>query len=209
MTIATTIRTIIFDLGGVLLRTDDPLPRTQLAKRLGLQRAKLEEIVFDNPLSQQAERGLTSPDEVWTAIAQTLHLSQDEIPVFRKQFFGGDRVDFNLIELIQKLRPAYTTALLSNTWIVDLPKFLREDLRIPDTFDFVISSAHRGMAKPDPQIFRLALDLVKAAPQEVVFVDDAIRNIHAAANLGIRTVHFQNAAQARTDLLAILKRTVD
>jgi len=198
------VRAVIFDLGGVLLRTDDPRPRTQLAERLGLERMELERIVFDNPLSQQAERGLATPAEVWEIIAQSLHVSLDEIPEIRKQFFGGDQLDFELIELIQKLRLTFTTALLSNTWIVDLPKFLRDELQIPDTFDVVISSAHRKMAKPDPAIFRLALELVQAAPQETVFVDDASRNITAANALGIKTVHFRSPAQARADLLALL-----
>ncbi len=200
----TPVRAVIFDLGGVLLRTDDPQPRTQLAERLGLQRAELERIVFENPLSQQAERGLVSSEEVWANIARILHAPVDEISHIRKEFFGGDRVDFSLIGLIQTLRPAYTTALLSNTWVVDLPAFLREELQIPDTFDMVISSAQRKMAKPDPAIFRLALELVNAAPKETVFVDDASRNITAAEALGMKTVHFRSAAQARADLLALL-----
>jgi glucose-1-phosphatase len=200
----TPVRAVIFDLGGVLLRTDDPQPRARLAERLGLSREELEQIVFENPLSQQAERGMATPEEAWTEVARRLHVSMEEIPKIRREFFGGDRVDFGLIELIQNLRPAYTTALLSNTMIVDLPGFLREELRIQDTFDIVISSAHRKMAKPDPAIFHLALELVKARPQESVFVDDAARNIAAASAIGMNTIHFRSAAQARADLLALL-----
>ena len=198
------IQAIIFDLGGVLLRTDDPQPRTALAERLGRTRAELETLVFDNPASQQAERGLVPPEQVWDAISQTIGLPSGEIPAFRKQFFGGDTVDFSLIELLQKLRPILTTALLSNTWIVDLPRFLAENLRITDTFDVIISSAQRQMTKPDRAIFLYALEAVQAAPGETIFVDDSGKNITAAASLGIRTVHFRNPEQARMEILALL-----
>ncbi len=200
----TPVRAVIFDLGGVLLRTDDPQPRTQLAERLGLSREQLEQIVFENPLAQQAERGMATPEAAWAEVARRLHVPIEEIRKIRKEFFGGDRVDFSLVELIQNLRTDYTTALLSNTMIVDLPGFLRQELQIIDTFDVVISSAQCKIAKPDPAIFHLALELVKARPQEAVFVDDASRNIAAANALGLHTIHFRSAAQTRADLLAFL-----
>ncbi len=78
------------------------------------------------------------------------------------------------------------------------------DLQIPDTFDVVISSAQCRLAKPDPAIFRLTLEAVQAEPDEAVFVDDADKNIEAAAMLGIRTVHFRGAEQARAELSALL-----
>lgn len=199
------IRAIIFDLGGVILRTDDPRPRLALAERMGMTRRELENAVFEHPASQKAEVGLLTPAQVWEAIVQAMGLPVEEIPAFRKQFFEGDQVDFRLIEFIQKLRPRYTTALLSNTWIVDLPAFLRDDLRIPDdTFDIIVSSAQRRVAKPDPEIFRLTLEAAQAAPQEAIFVDDFGKNIAAAAALGIRTVHFRDMEQARHEILALL-----
>jgi FMN phosphatase YigB (HAD superfamily) len=207
MNAKTHIKAVIFDLGGVLLRTDNPQPRTDLASRLGISRAKLEDIVFNNAVAQQAECGKATPEAVWIEIVRLLDLPQSEIPTLRRAFFGGDTVDFELIRLIQSLRPAITTAMLSNTWIVDLPRFLREDLRIPDTFDVVISSAQQGMKKPDAEIFRVALKLVGASPNEAVFVDDAARNITAAAELGLHTIHFRSASQAVSELKSLLHIT--
>ncbi len=201
----THIRAVIFDLGGVLLRTDDPEPRTALARRLGYSRKELERLVFENPASHEAEHGLLTSQQAWEAIAQSIRLPESDIPDFSRQFFEGDQVDFSLIKFLQQLRPRYTTALLSNTWVKDLPKFLTEDLHIPDTFDVIISSAQCGMAKPEPGIFRLALEAVQAEPDEAVFVDDSDRNISAAAALGIQTVHFRNAPQAVKEIQALLQ----
>jgi epoxide hydrolase-like predicted phosphatase len=194
------VRALIFDLGGVILRTDDPYPRTALAERLGKTRAEIEEIVFANPVAQQAERGLATPEEVWAEIARRLGRPVDEMRQVRREFFAGDHVDFALIDLIQALRERYRTALLSNTWIVDLPRFLSEELQIPDTFDFVISSAGMRKSKPDPEIFHLALEMVGVRPEEAIFVDDNRANITAASGLGIRTVRFSHTGQLRQDL---------
>lgn len=198
------IKAVIFDLGGVLLRTDNPQPRSDLASRMGISRLQLEEIVFSNPVAQQAERGLAAPEAVWAEVARQLHLPADEIRPFRRAFFGGDSVDFEFIRFIQSLRPAYTTALLSNTWIEDLPHFLRDDLQIPDTFDIVVSSAQQGMKKPDAAIFHATLKLVGAHAEEAVFVDDFINNITAADALGIHTVHFRSFEKARSELKSLL-----
>lgn len=203
------IRAIIFDMGGVLMRTEDAQPRLELAKRFGMTRQELENAVFNHPAAQQAERGLLAIEEAWKAIAQSMGLPTAEVPAFRKQFFGGDRVDFTLIDFIQKLRGRFRTALLSNTWIVDMPAYLAEDLQIPDTFDVVISSAKYQVAKPDPAIFRLALEALECAPDEAVFVDDFEANITAAAMLGIQTVHFRGAEQARAALADLLGLSAD
>lgn len=198
------IKAVIFDLGGVILRTEDARPREALAERLGKTRAQIEAAVFDNPLALEAERGAVTPDMAWAETARRLGLAQNEIPPFREAFFAGDRVDFALVDFIQKLRPAFSTALLSNTAQADLPRFLREHLHMPDTFDVVISSAAYKVRKPDAQIFRIALDQIGARPEEAVFVDDFFHNIEAAAALGLHTVHFQGALAAMQALRALL-----
>jgi len=198
------IRAVIFDLGGVILRTDDPGPRTALAERLGKTYAELDEIVFANPVSQAGERGLAAPEEVWAEVARLLSLPSGEVGQVRREFFAGDQVDMALVELIQGLRGRYLTALLSNHWIADMPRFLREELHVPDIFDLVISSAAIGLAKPDPQIFNLVLERLGVAPGEAVFVDDNLANIQAAGQMGIHAVRFFNLGQLRRDLQAFV-----
>jgi glucose-1-phosphatase len=194
------IGAVIFDLGGVLLRTDNAQPRSSLAAQLGKTWAELDAIVFCNPVAQQAERGQASAEDVWAEVARLLHRPETEIPYLREQFFAGDQVDFELIQLIQRLGSRYTTALLSNSWYPDLENHLREVLGIRDTFDVVISSAKVGRVKPDPDSFALALEMVNVQPEEAVFVDDNEHNIRAAAGVGIHTIHFTSPGQIRRDL---------
>lgn len=199
----TEIQAVIFDLGGVILRTNDHTERNVLAARLGVSPAQLDEIVFHNPVAQQAECGLATQEEAWSEAARLLGRPVEEIPEMIRLFFAGDRVDFALVDFIRELRERCTTALLSNTWVVDLPEFLRKK-RIPDVFDVVISSAQCGMQKPDARIFRLALESVHARPEEAIFVDDAAANTAGAAALGIHTVLFRSTEQTRREILALL-----
>ena len=56
-------------------------------------------------------------------------------------------------------------------------------------FDFVVTPAEAGAAKPDSAIFELALDTAGASPESVVHVgDDPVRDVAAAAAMGLRTV---------------------
>ena len=67
-------------------------------------------------------------------------------------------------------------------------------------FDGFVISGHEGVAKPDPQIFRILLDRFALDPPSTVFIDDAERNTGAARELGLRTVHFASPAQLRREL---------
>ena len=56
-------------------------------------------------------------------------------------------------------------------------------------FDFVVTPAVAGAAKPAPVIFECALDAAGASPETLVHVgDDPARDVAGAAALGIRTV---------------------
>ncbi len=56
-------------------------------------------------------------------------------------------------------------------------------------FDFAITAAGVGAAKPDPRIFRAAIDAAGVPPGQIVHVgDDPVRDVAAAAALGLRTV---------------------
>ena len=54
----------------------------------------------------------------------------------------------------------------------------------------IIISAEEKMAKPDPEIYELALERLNAAPEACLFVDDQVVNVEAAQALGMQAVQF-------------------
>ncbi|WP_431033679.1 HAD-IA family hydrolase [Streptomyces sp. P6-2-1] len=58
-----------------------------------------------------------------------------------------------------------------------------------DFFDAMLLSEREGVRKPDPLIYRRALDALELTGPECVFVDDHAPNLVPAQRLGIHTVH--------------------
>jgi HAD superfamily hydrolase (TIGR01509 family) len=67
-------------------------------------------------------------------------------------------------------------------------------------FDAYILSYLEGCIKPDPRIYKAALEKAEAQADECLFIDDRGDNIDAANALGINTIHFIE----RVDLTAEL-----
>jgi glucose-1-phosphatase len=197
------IKAVIFDLGGVLVRTESQESRQRLAANLGYSPEDLYHLVFDNPSAVQATLGQVSWEGHWAAVAQTLQMSQDEVRAVQEAFFADDRLDEDLVAYIRTLRSRFTTALLSNAWD-NLRTFLVDTWKIADAFDEILISAEVGLAKPDPRIFRLILQRLQLKAQQAVFVDDFIQNIEAARKIGLHTVHFRTPAQALAELQTLL-----
>ena len=68
------VRAVIWDLGGVILRTTDWSLRSQWEDRLGLPRMQLTRLVFESDASRRATLGQASDDDVWQSVADTLKL---------------------------------------------------------------------------------------------------------------------------------------
>ena len=143
--------------------------------------------------------------ELMTYIRSELSLSPAEYPDLRERFFGGDQVDPVLVDFIRALRPQYKVGIISNAWSQLLD--LLDSWEIQDAFDVIIGSGDVGVMKPDPKIYRLALDDLQVLPHKSVFVDDFIENIQGAEALGINPIHFQNTPQALGELKKLLGMT--
>ena len=197
------IRAVIFDLGGVLVRTEERAPRQQLAARLGMTYEQLSSLVFDSPSARLAMQGKIAPEAHWETVRAALALSPQELSVVRSDFWAGDVLDSGLVDTLRALRPRYKTALLSNAW-GDLRQALASEWKIADVFDELVISAEVGLLKPAPRIYQLALERLGVAPQEAVFMDDFTENVAGARAVGMHAIHFRDSGQARADLEAVL-----
>lgn len=197
------IKAVIFDLGGVLVRTEDREPRAALGRRFGLTYEQMDELVFGSETAIQASVGAIPEEQHWDSVCRGLGLGDGEVAGFRTAFWGGDVLDTSLVDYIRSLRPRYRTALLSNAWS-GLRKDLEQRWGILDAFDEIFISAECGMAKPDPRIYAWVTEKLGIRPEEAVFVDDFLRNVEAARAAGLHAIHFQESAQARSELEALL-----
>lgn len=200
---ATPIRAVLFDFGGVIVRTEFQTPRQRLADHLGVDYDDLVRLVFESETSRTASLGRLSADEHWAAVARRLKRSPSETKIIRDEFFAGDVVDRDLMSFIRALRPRFKTGLISNAWDDLRAWLLREN--IDDAFDHIIISAEVGVTKPQAEIYLLALKQLGVSPGEAVFVDDFIENVEGARAVGMLAIHFRDPQSAINELQRLLK----
>lgn len=197
-----TIKAVFFDLGGVIVRTEFYAPRQQLADKLGLDFDDLNRLVFDSETSIQATVGTLTSLQHWEAVMKRLKRPAAELAAIRDEFFAGDIVDRTLVEYLRSLRGKYKTGLISNAWS-DLRDFIVRE-KFDDAFDRMIISAEVGAAKPEAQIFQIALEQFGVRPNEAVFVDDFQVNIAGCEKVGMKGIHFKDPETVLQQLKKLL-----
>lgn len=183
------IKAIIFDFGGVLLRTESLNGRLCWEQKLGLGYRQAEEIVFNSEMGRKAQHGKISYAALWQWVGQHFQLSTEELAQFEADFWAGDVLDQNLVQLIRDLKKRYKTALISNAFN-DLRDTLENTFNIANLFDVIVISSEEGVMKPKPDLYKITLEHLGISAAEAVFIDDFAHNIEGAHALGMAGIHF-------------------
>ena len=93
-------------------------------------------------------------------------------------------------ELLERVRARYRVAFLSNSNEVHAELIPRKFSSLFAKDDRFIFSHRVKVAKPDPEIFRRALDTIGALAYQVVYIDDLSENVAAARSLGMQAFQF-------------------
>jgi 2-haloacid dehalogenase len=88
---------------------------------------------------------------------------------------------------------------LSN-WSAETFHHVRPQYDFFSWFDGIVISGEVGMAKPDPGIYGILLELVNDSAENCLFIDDSKANIDVAKALGFMTIHFESAKQLKREL---------
>ena len=195
------LKAIIFDFGGVLVRTRSQHLRETWELRLGLRAGEASELVFGGESGRAAQHGWISDAEHWTYIQRRLGLDDATLAQFRRDFFAEDGIDTDLLTYIDHLRSGYRVGLLSNA-TSDARRFFTAS-GIAGHFDAITISGEEGVMKPDERIYRIALARLNVEPNEAIFVDDFSENVVAARAVGMMGVHFTDPQRAHRELMIL------
>lgn len=194
------IKAIIFDVGGVLVRTLDHSGRQAWEHQLGLPPGGAEAIVLNSDMGHRAQRGEITSEALWAWVGDYLKLGPD-LPQFRHDFWRGDFVDGNLVELVRRLRRTHVLAIISNA-----TDALHETLaayNLADEFDLIVGSAYEGIMKPNPVIYQRTLYRLACPPETAVFIDDAPANVAGAQAIGMNAILFGPAIDLAAELVGL------
>lgn len=193
------IRAVIFDFGGVLVRTFDYTGRRKWEGRLGLMQGGLEEVVFNSDVATQAMLGHVPESAVWANAGALFRVSPEELEQLKIDFWAGDALDEDLVRFLGGLRPRYRTGILSNAWSGARDVFTGR-LGLDRAVDTMVISAEERLAKPDARIYHLAAERLGVRSEEAIFVDDLQVNIDGARAVGMRGILFQSHEQVIADV---------
>jgi len=188
------INTVIFDMGGVLLKTENPAPREALAARFGVTRMELEAFIFMSETSLRSEVGDLSDKDHWeTALRHFKQPVNDYMAVY-DEYFSGDAIDQELLGFVVSLKPAYQVGLLSNAWM-NARMLLDMHFNFIDVFDVSVFSSEVGIRKPDQAIFKLMLEKMGVKAENAVFIDDMPLNVEGAISAGLHAIRYTDTPQ--------------
>ncbi len=179
------LRAVVVDLDGVLRRWD-PAVIADAEAAHGLPAGALAAAAFDPELLSVAMTGQISDgqwrDQVAGELAGRFGRLAAAGAVAQWSASAGE-VDEDALAVVRGLRGRCRVALLSNA-----TTRLRADLDrlgLTGVLDEVFSSAELGLAKPDPEVFRVVCARLGVAPAECGFVDDTAGHVRAAEAVGL------------------------
>jgi FMN phosphatase YigB (HAD superfamily) len=192
---------VLFDIGGVLyLQNTSAFHKWEV--RLGLPDGQLAEIVFANPVAQRATVGEATPEEVWAHVGRRLALSPAELDALKRDIWEGGAWDMALLDFVRSLRPRYKTGTISDAWPGargGVQEYVNSDV-----FDVSVFSAKKGTRKPNPEIYGRALSQLGVAPAEAIYVDDRLKNVQGARQVGMLAMQFTDSVGVRQEIERLL-----
>jgi putative hydrolase of the HAD superfamily len=181
---------LILDYGEVLSHPMRPGGMSLLAGQLGVPESEMTQVYWRH--RRDYDLGLPAP-EYWALVAQEFGVALDAgllaslITVDVDSWTDYRDEMWTVAETFR--RSGGRLGLLSNG-VPEIVTRIRADRDLAALFDAQVISFEVGLAKPEPEIYRVALDRLGAAPAATLFVDDRLENIETARELGISTVHF-------------------
>lgn len=184
------IKTIIFDIGGVILKIDNKKICKKLTKYCDFSSKKILDTIFRNETFKDFEKGKLSGKEFFKIVKKKLNLDlgYEEF----KKIFQSNMAGYNkqVVKTILKCKGKYRVLLLSNN------NSLHYGYQSV-TSSFIFSHANRRIIsfqvktrKPEKKIYKIAIKHAKARPREIIYFDDLKKNIIAAKKMGINAVYF-------------------
>lgn len=199
------MKTIIFDLGGVLIKWDPKRLYRKIFDKEAEMHFFLENICTSDWNEQQdAGRPLEEAMDV-------LVVQHPEYETEIRAFYGrwpemlGGPIE-GTVQLLKELKASgdYRLYALTN-WSAETFPIAIERYEFLTWFEGILVSGDEKMKKPDPAIYNLLLERYNIDRSTAVFIDDSLKNVKGAKAVELEAIHFQSPEQVKSELLDWIK----
>jgi len=195
------IKTVIFDLGKVVIPFDFMRGYQGLGGICGLSVAEIRGRIASTDLVQRFETGLVEPADFVAQLSALLdlHITYEQFcQIWSSIFLPDPLIPESLLEGLSR---RYRLLLLSNTNAIHFEMLERTYPILRHFHDRILSHRVRAM-KPSPAIYREAIARAGCVPAEIFFTDDIADYVAAAKREGIDAVQFESSDQIERELRA-------
>jgi len=192
----------MLDYGGVMAHHQTDSDQAKLAEIAGIPKELFTQLY----LSERADydREAISGTEYWQTVARRAGTTLTERIIQELIDFDTSswmQFDTAMWEWIEQLRAAGKRVGLISNMPRDLGEALKSRTQKLSNFDQVTLSYEIHAVKPEPAIYEHCLEGLDTPPEQTLFLDDRIENVHGAELLGIRAMQFTS----RDDVLLRLR----
>jgi HAD superfamily hydrolase (TIGR01509 family) len=194
------IHWFIFDLGNTVIKLAYERVMESICKRATIDRDALVDLLESPGAYRDLERGAVSFAQFYDFLCDKAGYrgSLQDLRETWSDFFVGPLPGIE--DLLSRLRRKYRIAFLSNSNEVHAEVIPRKFASLFERDDRIIFSHRFKTAKPDPDMFHRALEVIGALPSQAVFVDDLLENVLAARSVGITSYQFHDVFALDTAL---------
>lgn len=200
------VKVIYFDLGGVVFSDFFSGGEKGLIEILGMSKETIMDAYQSTDIPAYP-KGEVTDEKRWEAFTKELGLPKEKVKQCIDMYYQSYHPFPETVDFLKKLYEGnkYQLGVLSDQPI-GITKYLREKYKnVFDLFnhDLIIISAEVKLSKKDTDqsMYKLAIERSKTTPNEVLFVDNSLRNIKDATSLGMDTFYFDIKNQPIAKLL--------
>jgi putative hydrolase of the HAD superfamily len=193
------ISTLFWDVGGVLLSNAwDHSERLKTLNHFLLSEAEFHD--RHEMVVASFEEGKITLDEY---LDRTVFYRERSFTgqAFKDDMFSQSQPDYEALALARELAASgrYLLSTINNE-SRELNLFRIEKFGLNKIFSLFVSSCFVGLRKPEPGIYKLALEITQKRPEECCFIDDRALNLESAKQLGMQVIQMKGAAQLRQEM---------
>ena len=185
------MKTILFDIGGVVLHESGIESRRILCKKFGIDEDAFKKFAMRN--LKFSLMGKLHYNDFFGKLAREEKINakpEDLVKEWVKAREKTSKPNKKLIKLIKELSRKYKVGCLTNSTILN--DKARQRKEIYKIFPIKFISYNLGYAKPEKQIFQIAIKRLKMELKEILIIDNSKENLETAKKLGLKTLFADN-----------------
>lgn len=203
----TRIRCLMLDMGGVLTQEHRLEKVDELMRILGLRCAREDFLATYFAERLDYDRGTADCAEYWHRVARAsgAELRDGDIPALvRVDLESWFNMRPSMLEFVEAAKAKVARLVLLSNLHYDGARYIRQGpgRAWAERFDELVISCEHKLLKPEPEIYKLALESAGARGAETLFVDDSPGNVEAARAAGLSSFRFLNEEHFAATLAA-------